>query len=85
MSEDLEERMRSVETATAVGEAVQAGAQATQAAAMSGMEATNAAATAGMTATNTAMQAGTWSTMGAGAGGFIIGIFLGLAIAAVRR
>ena len=49
-------------------------AQATQAAAMAGAEATQAAA-----------HAGTWSTMVAGAGGFVVGIFLGMAISAARR
>ena len=49
-------------------------AQATQAAAMAGAEATQAAA-----------HAGTWSTMLAGAGGFVVGIFLGMAITNARR
>lgn len=72
--QDLEQRMQALETAQAVAAATNAGVQATQ-----------AAVTTGMTATNTAMQAGTWSTMLGGAGGFIVGIFLGLAIAAARR
>ena len=45
-------------------------AQATQTAAMTGAEATQAAA-----------HAGTWSTMVAGAGGFVVGVFMGMAIA----
>lgn len=72
--DDLRERVHSLETAAAASEATMAGAQATQ-----------AAVQAGMTATNAAMQAGTLATVGAGAGGFIIGIFLGLAIAVARR
>ena len=56
--------------------------QATQAAAMAGAEATQTAAMAGAQAAQVAAHAGTWSTMVAGSGGFIIGIFLGMAIAA---
>jgi|tagenome__1003787_1003787.scaffolds.fasta_scaffold19593315_1 hypothetical protein len=67
---DIEERVRGLETAQATQTATLAGAQATQSAAM-----------AGMTATQAAAHAGTWSTMAAGAGGLIVGIFLGLAIA----
>ncbi|HSL12426.1 MAG TPA: hypothetical protein VLA82_14035 [Actinomycetota bacterium] len=43
-------------------------------------QAGQAATIAGAQATQAAMQAGTWSTMAAGAGMLIIGIFLGLAI-----
>jgi hypothetical protein len=66
---DLEGRVRSVETA-----------QATQAATLAGAQATQSAAMAGMTATQAAAHAGTWATMGAGSAGLIVGIFLGLAI-----
>jgi hypothetical protein len=66
---DIEERVRGLETAQATQTATLAGAQATQSAAM-----------AGMTATQAAAHAGTWSTMAAGAASLIVGIFLGLAI-----
>jgi hypothetical protein len=66
---DIEERVRGLETAQATQTATLAGAQATQSAAM-----------AGMTATQAAAHAGTWSTMAAGAAGLIVGVFLGLAI-----
>lgn len=49
-------------------------AQATQAAAMAGAEATQAAA-----------HAGTWSTMMAGSAGLVVGLFLGIAVAATRQ
>lgn len=67
---DVQGRLNSLETAQAVQAATAAGAQATMAATQAGQSATTAAA-----------HAGTWSTMAAGAGGFIVGIFLGLAIA----
>jgi hypothetical protein len=70
---DVESRVRGLETA-----------QATQAATLAGAQATQAAAQAGTTATNAAMQAGTMATMAAGSVGFIVGIFLGMAIARVR-
>jgi hypothetical protein len=66
---DLEERIHGLETAQAVQTATLAGAEATQSAAM-----------AGMTATQAAAHAGTWTTMVAGAGGFIVGMFLAIAI-----
>jgi hypothetical protein len=80
-----DERLRALETGQAVQAATVAGMEATQSAAMAGAEATQAAAQAGNMATTTAMQAGTMATMMAGAGGFIVGIFLGLAIANTRR
>jgi hypothetical protein len=69
----IETRVRDLETAQAAQAATTAGAEATQSAAM-----------AGMTATHTAMQVGNMATMIAGSAGFIIGIFLGLAIARAR-
>lgn len=48
-------------------------------------QATQAAALAGAQATQAAAHAGTWSTMVSGAGGLIIGMFLGIAIAGTRR
>ncbi|HXH57331.1 hypothetical protein [Iamia sp.] len=71
---ELEERIRGLETA-----------QATQAATAAGAEATQAAAQAGITSTMTAMNAGTMATMAAGAAGFIAGLFLGLAVSNARR
>jgi hypothetical protein len=47
-------------------------------------QAGQAAALAGAQMTQAAAQAGTWSTMAAGAGGLIIGIFLGMAIDRAR-
>jgi len=69
-SDDVESRVRTLETA-----------QATQAAALAGAEATQAAASAGMTATGMAVQAGNMTTVAAGSMAFVVGIFLGLAIA----
>ena len=43
-------------------------------------QAGQAATIAGAQLTQAAAQAGTWSTMAAGMGGFIVGIFLGIAI-----
>jgi hypothetical protein len=48
-------------------------------------QAGQAATLAGAQATQAAMQAGTWSTMAAGAGGLIIGIFLGISIVKSAR
>jgi hypothetical protein len=48
-------------------------------------QAGQAATIAGAQMTQAAAQAGTWSTMVAGAGGLILGIFLGLAIASSHR
>jgi hypothetical protein len=73
-NDDVESRVRTLETA-----------QATQAAALAGAEATQAAATAGMTATGMAMQAGNMATVAAGSTALVVGIFLGLAIATARR
>jgi hypothetical protein len=47
-------------------------------------QATDAAALAGAQATQAAAHAGTWSTMLAGAGGLVVGMFLGMAIAAAK-
>lgn len=80
-----EERLHALETGQAVQAATVAGIEATQAAAMAGAEATQAAVQAGNMATTTAMQAGNMATMLAGSAGFIIGTFLGLAIANTRR
>lgn len=55
-------------------------AQAVQAATATGAEATQAATQAGQAATTAATFMGTWSTIAAGAGMLIIGMFLGLAI-----
>jgi hypothetical protein len=68
--EDLKQEIEDLKTSQATQAATQAGAQATQAATQAG-QATTMAAT----------QAGTWSTMAAGVIAFIVGIFLGLAIA----
>ena len=43
-------------------------------------QAGQAATIAGAQMTQAAAQAGTWSTMAAGMGGFVIGVFLGIAI-----
>jgi predicted lipid-binding transport protein (Tim44 family) len=43
-------------------------------------QATQAATLAGAQATQAAAHAGTWSTMLAGAGGLVVGMFLGMAI-----
>jgi hypothetical protein len=69
-SDDLTEKIHSLETA-----------QAAQAATTAGMEATNAATTAGLQATQAAAQAGTWAVMVASSASLIAGIFLGIAIA----
>jgi hypothetical protein len=68
-SDDLREKIHSLETA-----------QAAQAATTAGMEATNAATTAGLQATQAAAQAGTWAVMVASSASLIAGIFLGIAI-----
>lgn len=80
-----EERLHALETGQAVQAATVAGMEATQAAAMAGAEATQAAVQAGNMATTTAMQAGNMATMVAGSVGFVVGIFLGLAISNTRR
>jgi hypothetical protein len=48
-------------------------------------QATQAATLAGAQATQAAAHAGTWSTMLAGAVGFVVGIFLAIALGASRR
>ena len=48
-------------------------------------QATQAATLAGAQATQAAAHAGTWSTMLAGAGGLVVGMFLGMAIRSARR
>jgi hypothetical protein len=48
-------------------------------------QATQSATLGGAQTTQSAMQAGTWSTYIAGSAGLVVGIFLGLAIAAVSR
>lgn len=73
-TEQLEERIRGLETA-----------QATQAATQAGAEATQGAVQAGNMATTTAMQAGNMATMVAGSVALITGIFLGIAIAKAGR
>lgn len=73
-NDQLEERIRGLETA-----------QATQAATQAGAEATQAAVQAGNMATTTAMQAGNMATMMAGSVALVTGIFLGIAIANARR
>ena len=59
-------------------------AQATQAAAAAGAEATQAATQAGAVATGAASVAGLASAVASGAGGFIIGMFMGMAIAKAK-
>lgn len=71
---ELQDEVQALKTAQAVHEAANAGAHSTQ-----------AAAHAGDVAAQTATHAGTWSTMMAGAVGFIVGIFLALAFVAVAR
>ena len=66
---EIEERVRGLETAQAVQAATQAGAEATQ-----------AATQAGTMSTMTAMNAGNLATMVSGSLGLIAGMFLGLAI-----
>lgn len=73
MTDEIEERVRGLETA-----------QATQAAAQAGAEATQAAIQAGNMATTTAMTTGTMTTMAAGSLGLLSGIFLGMAISRSR-
>lgn len=69
----IEERLHAVETAQAAGAATLAGAQATQ-----------VAAQAGSSATMAAMQAGTMTTMVAGSVGFVVGIFIGIAVRSAK-
>ena len=81
----IEERLHALETGQAVQAATVAGMEATQSAAMAGAEGTQGAIQAGNMATTTAMQAGNMAAMMTGSVGFIVGVFLGLAIAASRR
>ena len=67
--QDLQERVEQLEKGLAVAETTQAGAQATQAAVQAGQASTTAASIAGM-----------WAAIGAGAGGLVAGVFLGIAI-----
>ena len=69
----LPEEVQQLKTDLAVQQAVQAGAEATQ-----------AATQAGQAATNAATHAGTWSTLVAGGVALVTGMFLALAITAVR-
>lgn len=80
-----EERLHALETGQAVQAATVAGIEATQAAAMAGAEATQGAVHAGNMATTSAMQAGNMAAMVTGSLGFVVGIFLGLAISNTRR
>ena len=48
-------------------------------------QATQAATLAGAQATQAAAHAGTWATMLAGAGGLVVGIFLGIVISGSRH
>jgi hypothetical protein len=82
---ETEERLHALETAQAVQAATVAGMEATQSAAMAGAEATQGAIHAGNMATTTAMQAGNMASMVIGSVGFVVGVFLGLAISATRR
>lgn len=84
-TEDLQQEVKDLRKDHEVAVATQAGAQATQAAAQAGAEATQAAMQAGQASTFAATHAGTWSTMAAGWIGFVVGIFLGLAISNTRR
>jgi hypothetical protein len=59
-------------------------AQATQVAVGAGTEATLAATQAGAAATSAASVAGLAAAVGSGAGGFVVGIFLGLAISKAK-
>ncbi len=74
MPEEMLERVHKLEVASATQAATTAGAQATQAATQAGATATGAASVAGLAA-----------AIASGAGGFIVGIFLGLAIARAGR
>jgi hypothetical protein len=78
---EVDEKVHELEKSQAVQAAAQSGAQATQAATQAGAQATQAAAQAGQAATTGASIAGLAAAVGAGFGGFIIGVFLGLAIA----
>jgi hypothetical protein len=60
-------------------------AEATQAATTAGMESTNAATVAGLQAAQAAAQAGTWAVMTAGSVSLIVGMFLGMTIAKIKR
>jgi hypothetical protein len=70
---DVNERVHAIETAQAVQTAVQAGAEATQAAVQAGAATTNAAA-----------HAGTVAMVATGSVALVVGMFLGLAIRAIK-
>jgi hypothetical protein len=70
MAEELEGRVRGLETA-----------QATQAATLAGAEATQAAAQAGLASTMAATQAGNVAAVVIGSVSLIVGMFLGITIA----
>jgi hypothetical protein len=70
---NLPDEVQQLKTDLAVQQAVQAGAEATQ-----------AATQAGQAATNAATHAGTWSTFIAGGVALTVGMFLALAVTAVR-
>lgn len=83
--DDVTERLHKLEVAQATQAATEAGAVATLTATQAGAAATTAAAQAGTVATTAAAQAGTIGTMVAGSVGFIVGIFLGLAISNAHK
>lgn len=84
-TEELQQQVQDLRKDHEVQVATQAGAQATQSAAQAGAEATQAAMQAGQASTFAATHAGTWSTMAAGWVAFVVGMFLGLAVANTRR
>lgn len=73
-TDELAKELEELKTQVAVQGATAAGAQATQAATQAGAAATQAAGMAGLA-----------SAVGAGAAGFIVGLFMGMAIAKARR
>jgi hypothetical protein len=83
--QELRQELEELEREQAVQAATQSGAQATQAATQAGAEATQAATHAGQATTTAASQAGLAGAVGAGAAGFIIGMFMGMAIAGTSR
>ena len=56
-----------------------------QTATQAGIDATQVATTAGAQTTQAAAHAGTWSTMVAGSAGFVVGMFVALALVATTR
>lgn len=77
LRQDVEDLKRQQEVSAATA----AGTQATQAATQAGAQATQAATQAGQAATTAAAQAGLASTVAAGAVAFVVGVFMGMAIA----